>query len=109
MPPPAAGAVIEPTPKPEASGGGGEGGGGGGGGGLLWSLMRLRTWLSCSLWRVPSASAGWGGAGTAGGRLNRARTGNLPLLPCPGRSAVNEYRYTLEYFGALQPCIGLVR
>ena len=53
-------------------------------------------WLPCALRRVPSASAGWGGTGTARGRLhwprvrlnlNRVRKDDLQQPPCPRRSA----------------------
>ena len=35
----------------------------------------------------------------AGGRLNRARTGNLQQSPCQGSSAVNESCYMNLYLG----------
>ena len=59
--------------------------------------------LPCTRRWVPSALA-WrrrrserAPALAAGGRLNRARTGNLPQQPCPGSSDVNESCYNCVY------------
>ena len=69
---------------------------------LLWSSpsgIDACFGLPCALRRVPSASAGWDCAGTAGGRLNRARTGRSRLArpSRPGSSAVNESCHTFIY------------